>query len=76
MISGVGDLSVNGGGFNGNLYLSAANTYIGATQVNSGTLALIGASCIAYSSQVNVASGATFDISQTSAGASIVTCRT
>lgn len=51
-----------------------ANTYSGATTINSGaTLALAGTGSIAASSQVAMATGGTFDISQTTAGASIKT---
>ena len=51
-----------------------ANTYSGATTINSGaTLALAGTGSIAASSQVAMTTGGTFDISQTTAGASIKT---
>ena len=40
VISGAGDLSIGGGGFNGTLNLAATNTYTGSTAINSGTLAL------------------------------------
>jgi autotransporter-associated beta strand protein len=54
--------------------LSAADTYTGATVISGGTLALTGAGSIAHSSQVNLANAAgTFDISGTTAGASITT---
>ncbi len=77
-----GDLSIGGGGFNGTLILTAANTYSGATTITSGTLALgcglnySGQSqcgSIANSSGVTVGTGAFFDISGTSAGAGIAT---
>ena len=73
VISGSGDLSIGGGGFNGTLNLTAVNTYTGATVINSGTLALGGTGSIADSSSITVASTGTFDISQTTAGASITT---
>ena len=48
--------------------------YTGATTINGGTLALSGTGSIAASSQVNVAIAAgTFDISATTAGATITT---
>ena len=54
--------------------LTGANTYTGATTINGGTLALTGTGSIATSSQVNLANAAaTFDISGTTAGASITT---
>jgi autotransporter-associated beta strand protein len=54
--------------------LSGTNTYTGQTNVEQGTLALIGTGSIATSSVVGVGSGlgtTTFDISGTTAGASI-----
>ncbi len=48
----------------GNLTLSAANTYTGATTIAGGTLALAGSGSIASSSGVNLsAAGAKFDVS-------------
>jgi autotransporter-associated beta strand protein len=73
VISGNGDLSIGGGGFNGTLNLTAHNTYTGATVVNSGTLMLSGAGSIASSSSLTLGSGATLDISQTTAGTTIPT---
>jgi uncharacterized protein with beta-barrel porin domain len=54
--------------------LSGANTYTGATTVSGGTLALTGTGSIAQSSLVTVGAGsaATFDISGTTSGASIM----
>src|SRR6202044_1855820 len=49
--------------------LTGTNTYTGATTINGGTLALTGTGSIADSS--GVADSGTFDISGTSAGASI-----
>ena len=58
----------------GTLTLSGTNTYTGATTINGGTLALSGTGSIAASGQVNVANAAgTFDISGTTAGATITT---
>ena len=58
----------------GVLTLSGTNTYTGATTIAAGTLALTGTGSIAASSQVNLTNaGATFDISGTTAGASITT---
>jgi autotransporter-associated beta strand protein len=58
----------------GTLILTGTNTYTGATTIAAGTLALTGTGSIAASSQVNLTNtGATFDISGTTAGASIVT---
>ena len=53
------------------LTLTGANTYTGATTITAGTLALSGSGSIANSSGVSLATGAVFDISQTTAGASI-----
>lgn len=53
----------------GTLVLSGANTYLGATLISQGTLALSGSGSIATSSGV-IANG-TFDISATTAGATI-----
>ncbi len=68
------DSSSTGGG---TVTLSGNNTYSGATDVGNGnkavTLALSGAGSISQSSQVAIATGGTFDISQTNAGASITT---
>ena len=52
---------------------NANNTYTGATMIKGGTLALSGAGSIADSSGVFLATGGAFDISQTTAGASIKT---
>jgi fibronectin-binding autotransporter adhesin len=69
VISGVGALTQAG---SGTLTLSGANTYTGATTISTGTLALSGNGSIAPSSSVNVAGNASFDISGTTSGASIV----
>lgn len=57
---------------NATLILGGTNAYTGATTIDSGgALALVGNGAIAYSS--GVADNGTFDISETNAGASIVT---
>jgi autotransporter-associated beta strand protein len=48
--------------------LSGVNSYTGSTSVNAGTLAILSAGSIAASSTVNVSSGATFDVSDFTAG--------
>ncbi len=72
VISGSGNLSIGGGGFNGTLILSAIETYTGATEIHSGTLSLGGSGSIASSSGLTIDPGAMFDISHT-AGATIPT---
>jgi autotransporter-associated beta strand protein len=64
VLSGTGDLSIGGGGFNGTLELTAAETYTGGTYVHSGTLALVGNGSIAFSSGLFLDAGAALDISQ------------
>jgi autotransporter-associated beta strand protein len=55
------------------LTLSGTNTYTGVTTIAAGTLALTGTGSIATSSQINLSNAAgTFDISGTTAGASII----
>jgi fibronectin-binding autotransporter adhesin len=71
VLSGSGDLSINGGGFDGTLDLTAANTYTGGTYVNSGTLMISGAGSIASSSGLFLGSTAVLDISGTTAGTAI-----
>ena len=53
------------------LTLTGTNTYTGATTIAAGALALSGSGSIANSSGVSLATGGVFDISQTTAGASI-----
>jgi outer membrane autotransporter protein len=67
-IGGAGSLTKTGAG---NLTLTGNNTYTGATTISSGTLALSGTGSIAASSGVQ--DDGVFDISATSAGASINT---
>ena len=57
----------------GNVTLTAANTYSGNTKIINGTLALVGNGSIASSSQVSIANGGTFDISQATNGATVTT---
>jgi autotransporter-associated beta strand protein len=58
----------------GTLILSGTNTYTGATTIDAGTLALTGTGSIAASNEVFLSNtGAKFDISGTTAGASITT---
>jgi fibronectin-binding autotransporter adhesin len=55
------------------LTLTRANTYSGQTTINGGTLLLTGVGSVSNSSRVNVANAAaTFDISGTTAGTSII----
>jgi fibronectin-binding autotransporter adhesin len=70
IISGSGSVSQIG---TGTTILTGTNTYTGQTTISGGTLALTGSGSIANSSAVAIASGGTFDISQTGSGASIVT---
>jgi autotransporter-associated beta strand protein len=60
----------------GTMTLTGNNSYTGATTIGAGTLALTGTGSIAASTQVNlINSGTTFDISGTTAGASIVSLK-
>src|SRR5439155_15465515 len=58
-ISGSGGLTKVGGGI---LTLNAANTYIGPTEINAGTLQTGIANALSTATAVTVASGATFDL--------------
>lgn len=49
----------------GTLALTRVNSYTGATNIQQGTLALVGAGSISTSTVINVSSGATFDVSAT-----------
>jgi fibronectin-binding autotransporter adhesin len=64
VISGSGDLSIGGGGFNGTLNLTAVNTYTGGTYVHSGTLMISGGGSIASSSGLFLDGTGVLDISQ------------
>jgi autotransporter-associated beta strand protein len=66
LISGAGSLTQAG---EGELTLTAANTYSGATLVTAGTLALTNSASIANSTNINLANGAIFDISGTASHA-------
>jgi autotransporter-associated beta strand protein len=70
LIGGTGGLTLAAG----TQTLSGTNTYTGVTSIDGGTLALSGSGSIASSSQVNVTTAVgTFDISATTAGATITT---
>jgi autotransporter-associated beta strand protein len=73
VISGNGDLSIGGGGFNGTLILTANNTYTGATVINSGTLELSGAGSIVDSSSLTILGTGSLDISNSTSGAIVPT---
>ncbi|MFK2879179.1 autotransporter-associated beta strand repeat-containing protein [Rhodanobacter hydrolyticus] len=60
LIDGSGSLTKTG---SSSLTLAGNNIYTGITNISGGTLALSGSSSVAESSDVNVASGATFDVS-------------
>ncbi|WP_342363838.1 beta strand repeat-containing protein [Terrarubrum flagellatum] len=68
VISGAGGFSKAGTGV---FTLAGTNAYTGGTAVSFGTLALSGTGSIATSSILQVGPGANFDITQTTAGASI-----
>ncbi|MGA8611838.1 MAG: autotransporter-associated beta strand repeat-containing protein, partial [Xanthobacteraceae bacterium] len=72
-----GGLTILDSAGGGTLTLTNANTYTGTTIIGDGThsvtLALSGTGSIANSSTVAIATGGTFDISQTTNGASIAT---
>jgi fibronectin-binding autotransporter adhesin len=70
------------GGSSNKLTLTAAEAYTGSTIINGGTLALSGSGAINFSTNITVASGATFDVSgvsytlaanQTLSGSGVVT---
>ena len=71
VMSGTGGLTITASSGGDGLTLSGTNTFTGATTISSGTLALFGSGSIANSSGVSIASGANFDISQTTSGATV-----
>ena len=58
----------------GPLYLQATNTYFGATTISQGTLYLTGS--LTHSTPINVANGATFDVSGVGGGYHLANNRT
>ncbi|MEW6257473.1 MAG: autotransporter-associated beta strand repeat-containing protein [Pseudomonadota bacterium] len=66
VLSGGGNLEKAGAG---TLTLSAANSFTGTAEVSAGTLALTNATALSTANDVQVQSGATFDISGVPAGA-------
>ena len=66
VVSGSGSLTKVGA--SGSLLLSTANTYTGATTINSGTLVLGGSGSIANSTTIIVGSAGRFDVSAVSGG--------
>lgn len=65
LISGTGSVVQDG---DGTLTLAKNHTYSGPTLINSGSLALSGSGSLSNSTSINVASGATFDVSGRSDG--------
>lgn len=61
-ITGEGAVSVNNNYDNGTVMLSGVNTYSGDTTIRAGTLSLSGSGSITPSSNISVASGATFNV--------------
>jgi autotransporter-associated beta strand protein len=57
----------------GTMSLSGVNSYSGNTNIQQGTLALVGGGSIANSAVINVSTGATFDVSATSSAWSLAT---
>ena len=70
LITGSGSLTQSG---EGELALTAANTYSGATFVTAGTLALTNSASLANSTLINLANGAVFDVSGTTSHAMTLT---
>ena len=64
-LTNTGGLTVSGGG---TLTLYSDNTYSGGTTVSAGTLALGASGSIASSTNLTIASGATFDVSAQASG--------
>jgi autotransporter-associated beta strand protein len=71
IIGGSGALVIGNTGNANTVTLGGVNTYAGATTIDYGTLALAGAGAIAASSALIIKDDAVFDISQTSAGATV-----
>ncbi|TAL02033.1 MAG: hypothetical protein EPO07_07745, partial [Verrucomicrobia bacterium] len=65
VISGTGTVIQDG---DGRLTFTKSHTYSGPTLINSGTLALTGTGSFANSSTINIASGATLDVSGRTGG--------
>jgi len=65
VISGIGSLTKRGAG---QLTLTKAHTYSGATTIEAGTLALTNGGAIANSSGINISADALFDVSLLSGG--------
>lgn len=63
-----GDLTKTGPG---TMALSAANTYAGSTAIAAGTLALVGEGSISTSSDISIARGATWDVSEATGGGTV-----
>jgi autotransporter-associated beta strand protein len=63
-----GDLTKTGPG---TMALSAANTYAGNTAIAAGTLALVGEGSISSSSDISIARGATWDVSEATLGGTV-----
>lgn len=68
-----GGITKIGTGTSGRLILGGVNTYGGNTTISTGTLALAATASIANSAAINVASGASFDVSAVSGGFSLGT---
>ena len=64
-ISGTNSITKTGGG---TLILSATNTYSGATTVSNGTVKVTGAGLITNTPSIDIASGATLDVSGSAGG--------
>lgn len=72
-LSGAGGLTKSGGG---DLILSAANTYTGATQITAGSVILTGNGSISNSSTIDIKSGSTLNVSGLTAPLQIASSQT